>query len=316
MAFLLRRLVRVITVVLFVTFFSYFLLNLLPGDPVTSIAPFGTKEIKAQIRHENHLDESVPVQYFSWLKNFVHGDLGNYYTPSSSSPVSKDVKTRFPVSMQLVLYSLFLTLIVAIPLAVFTAYVAGSRTDRIINTVLFGAFSVPDFALGLVLAYIVGVKLRWLPNSGYAPFGSGLWNHAKYMILPTISLAVAQIAGFTRVLRSDMIATLQEDFITMAKSKGISGKRVLWRHALRPSSLTLLTVAGLNIGALIGGTVVIETIFQAPGLGLLLTQAIRGRQFIALQSTVAIIAIAYVLINVLIDILYSVLDPRVRSGAL
>ena len=314
MAFLIRRLVRVVTVVLFVTFFSYFLLNLLPGDPVDSCCPFGSKEIKAQIRHENHLDESIPSQYFHWVKNFASGDLGFYYTPSSKSPVSTDVKSHAPVTVQLVLYSLLVTLLVAVPLGIFTAFIAGSRLDRFINTMLFGAFSIPDFALGLILAYVVGVKLRWLPNQGYKPFGAGIWTHARTMILPVASLVVAQIAGFTRVLRSDMIATLQEDFITMAKSKGISGKRVLWRHALRPSSLTLLTIAGLNIGALIGGTVVVETIFGLPGMGLILTRAIRGRQFIALQSTVAIIAIAYVMINVLIDILYSVLDPRVRSS--
>ncbi len=313
MAFLMRRLVRVITVVLFVTFFSYFLLNLLPGDPVDTIAPFATKEIKEAIRKENHLDRAVPVQYWFWVEKFVQGDLGYNYTPSSKNPVADDVKSHFPVSVQLVLYSILLTMLCAIPLGVFTAYAAGSRLDRGINTVLFGAFSIPDFAIGLLLAYFVGVKLGWLPNGGYKPFGSGLWTHARTMILPVISLAIAQIAGFTRVLRSDMIATLQEDFITMAKSKGISGKRVLWRHALRPSSLTLLTVAGLNVGALIGGTVVIEAIFNLPGMGLILTSAIRGRQFIALQSTVAIIAIGYVLINVMIDLLYTVLDPRVRN---
>jgi peptide/nickel transport system permease protein len=134
------------------------------------------------------------------------------------------------------------------------------------------------------------------------------------MALPTISLAVAQIAVYMRLLRSDMIATLQEDFITMAKSKGISPRRVLWRHALRPSSLTLLTVAGLNVGTLIGGVVVVEVIFSLPGMGLLLYEAINARQYIALQSLVAIVAVGYVLINFLVDVLYAVLDPRIRHA--
>jgi len=164
-----------------------------------------------------------------------------------------------------------------------------------------------------VLAYFVGVKLRWFPTSGYVHPGDNLVLHFKSMVLPAVSLAVGQIAGYMRLLRSDMIATLQEDFITMAKAKGMPSRRILWRHALRPSSLTLLTVAGLNVGALIGGAVVIEVVFQLPGMGFLLATNIRAQQFIAVQSIVAILAIGYVFVNTLIDLLYVKLDPRVRS---
>ena len=199
------------------------------------------------------------------------------------------------------------------------AYFAGivgsvSTSDKAANATAFGMLAIPNFALALVLAYYVGVQLGWLPVSGYVKPSEDLVEHFRRMALPTISLAVGQVAVYMRLLRSDMIATLQEDFITMAKSKGVSPRRVLWRHALRPSSLTLLTVAGLNVGTLIGGAVIIEVIFSMPGVGTLLYEAIQSRQYIALQSLVAIIAVGYVLVNFLVDILYAVLDPRIRHA--
>jgi peptide/nickel transport system permease protein len=207
-----------------------------------------------------------------------------------------------------------LALVIAIPLGVFTAYRAGSRFDKAANASAFGLLAIPNFALALVLAYYVGVRFGWLPVSGYVAPAEDIGDHLRYMAMPAISLAVGQVAVYMRLLRSDMIATLQEDFITMAKSKGISPSRVLWRHALRPSSLTLLTVAGLNVGTLIGGAVIVEVIFSLPGIGTLLFEAIQARQYIALQSLVAIIAVGYVLINFMVDVLYAVLDPRIRHA--
>jgi peptide/nickel transport system permease protein len=201
-----------------------------------------------------------------------------------------------------------------VPLGVFTAYRAGSLADRLTSGTLFGLLAIPNFALALVLAYYVGVELGWLPVSGYVAPNEDLMEHVRRMAMPAISLAVGQIAVYMRLLRSDMIATLQEDFITMAKAKGIPPSHVLWRHALRPSSLTLLTVAGLNVGTLIGGAVIVEIIFSLPGMGTLLADAINARQYVALQSLVAIIAVGYVLINFLVDVLYAVLDPRIRHA--
>jgi peptide/nickel transport system permease protein len=211
-------------------------------------------------------------------------------------------------------YAMILTILIAVPLGVIAAYRSGTVLDKAINMTAFGAIALPDFALALILSYWVGVKLHWLPSQGYVHPSDDLVGHFKAMALPAISLAVGQIAAYMRLLRSDMIATLQEDFILMAKAKGITNRRILWRHALRPSSLTLLTVAGLNVGALIGGTVVIEVIFGLPGMGTLLFTAIAERQFVMLQSLVVIIAVAYVIVNVLIDILYSILDPRLRHA--
>jgi peptide/nickel transport system permease protein len=312
-SFWLRRLARLVVVLVCVSFFSYLLLDLLPGDPVTTIAAFAPASVRDQLKHDTKLDQPIPVQYWNWLSKFSRGDLGNYYRSSGVDKVSTDVGSSLPVSLQLMLYSMILTVLLAIPLGVFSSYWAGTWFDRLVNATAFGAIAIPDFALGLVLAYFVGVKLRWFPTSGYTHPSNGLLKHFKSMVLPATSLAVGQIAGYMRLLRSDMIATLQEDFITMAKAKGMPSRRILWRHALRPSSLTLLTVAGLNVGALIGGAVVIEVVFQIPGMGLLLATNIRAQQFIAVQSIVAILAIGYVGVNTLIDLLYVKLDPRVRS---
>ena len=313
MGFWLRRLGRLVVVLVCVSFFSFILLDLLPGDPVTTIAAFAPESVRERLKDDAKLDEPIPVQYWNWLSKFATGDLGNYYRSSGVDKVSKDVSSSLPVSLQLMFYSMLLTVLLAIPLGVFSSYWAGTWFDRTVNAGAFGAIAFPDFALGLVLAYFVGVKLRWFPTSGYVHPSDDMVGHIKSMVLPSVSLAVGQIAGYMRLLRSDMIATLQEDFITMAKAKGMPSQRILWRHALRPSSLTLLTVAGLNVGALIGGAVVIEVVFQMPGMGFLLATNIRAQQFIAVQSIVAILAIGYVMVNTFIDLLYVKLDPRVRS---
>jgi peptide/nickel transport system permease protein len=309
-----RRFAHLVVVLFLVTLFVALLTAMMPGDPVDAIAGFASPEQKETLRADLGLDDPVWVQYGRWVGGFVTGDLGNYFSISGERPVMDRVRDSLPVSLQLMVYAQVLALVIAIPAGVVTAYRAGNRTDKVANATAFGMLAVPSFALALVLAYYVGVELGWLPVSGYVKPSEDLVEHIRRMILPAVSLAVGQIAVYMRLLRSDMIATLQEDFITMAKAKGVSPRRVLWRHALRPSSLTLLTVAGLNVGTLIGGAVIVEVIFAMPGVGLLLFEAIQARQYIALQSLVAIIAVGYVLINVAVDILYAVLDPRIRHA--
>lgn len=309
-----RRVAHLLVVLFCVTLFVALLTSMLPGDPVDAISGFASPQQKDQLREDLGLNDPVPVQYVHWLGKFVRGDLGNYYSVTGSRPVMDRVKDALPVSLQLMIYAQLLALVIAIPLGVLTAYRAGSRFDRGTNATAFGLLAIPNFALALILAYYVGVRAGWLPVQGYVKPSQDLPEHIRRMAMPTIALAVAQVAVYMRLLRSDMIATLQEDFITMAKAKGISPRRVLWRHALRPSSLTLLTVAGLNVGALIGGAVIVEVIFSLPGIGTLLFQAINARQYVALQSLVAIIAVGYVLINFFVDILYAILDPRIRHA--
>lgn len=311
---LLRKLARLAGVLIIVTMFAALLVSFVPGDPAEVIAPFASDEQRDRIREDLDLDEPLPARYVAWLGDFVTGDFGNYYSVSGTRPVSDQISNALPASLLLLLYAQVLALVIAIPLGVLAAYRAGTRTDKVTSGAAFAMLALPNFVLALVLAYYIGVKTDLVPPGGYVPFGEDVGEHLKRMVLPAISLAVGQIAVYMRLLRSDMIATLQEDFIMVARAKGIPTSQVLWRHALRPSSITLLTVAGLNVGTLIGGAVVIEVIFQIPGMGLLINGAILERQYVALQSAVALIAIAYVLINFLVDFLYTVIDPRIRHG--
>ena len=318
-----KRFLALALVLFLVTLFTALLLSMVPGDPVDTLVPLADSPeadaIKDQVRADLDLDEPLPVQYGNWLSDFVTGDengehFGEYFRVSGRDPVSTRLAEALPISLQLMVYAQVLALVVAIPLGVLTAYRAGSRFDKLTNTGAFALLAIPNFVLGLALAYYIGVWLNWLPPSGYVPFGEDAGEHVRRMILPATTLAAAQVAVYMRLLRTDMVATLQEDFIQMARSKGISDQRVLWRHALRPSSLTLLTVAGLNVGTLIGGAVVVEVIFSIPGMGLAISQAIFERQYVALQSFVAILAILYVVVNFAVDILYTVVDPRIRHA--
>ena len=310
---LLKRLVQLVVTVLAVTLFSAFLLELLPGDPVEVLVPFGSDEQREAVRADLELDRPFIARYGSWLGGFVTGDLGNYYTVSSSRPVSERLGQAFPKSAQLVIYSQILALIIAIPVGVFAAARKSSFFDRMSSATAFAMLAIPNFALALVLQYYLGVRWQIFPTSGYTPITENPSEHFQQMVLPCITLAVGQIAVYMRLLRSDMIATLQQDFILLAKAKGMRSRRILFRHALRPSSLTLLTVAGLNVGTLIGGALIVEVLFQIPGIGFMMQEAIGQRQIVAFQSLVAIVAIIYVVVNFLVDLLYTAVDPRIRS---
>lgn len=323
-----RRLVQLVVVVLLSTLFAFSLLRLFPGDAADASIPYGTAEQKAQLREDIGLDRPFFEQYGTWLGNLLQGDFGKDY--QSGRDVADKLEAALPVSIELMLYAQIIALGIAIPLGVLTAYKANTATDKVVNAGAFALLALPAFVLALMLAYFVGVQ--WQPHlpligqikpTGYSPgwlewvFGvpSGdLGPHIATMLLPSIALAAGLVAVYMRLLRSDMIATLQENFITMARAKGLTDRRILWRHAFKPSSLTLLTVAGLNFGTLIGGALAVEIIFGIPGLGTLIYQAINARQLVELQSYIAIIAIGYVLINFAIDSLYVVLDPRIRRS--
>jgi peptide/nickel transport system permease protein len=327
-----RRFVQLAVVLLLVSFFTFSLVRLLPGDPTKTIIPFGTDQQRAQLKQDLGLDKPFLQQYVNYIgvpflksegtKGLLEGELGHKY--STNQPVSDFLNQSLPVSIQLVLYAQVLALVIAIPLGVLAAYRNGTRTDRTINTTAFAFLAIPSFVLAFTLSYFVGAKLKWLPTSGYAPgwldpvFDSSrtpdLWNHFRDMILPVVTLAVGQVAIYMRLLRSDMIQTLQENFITMARAKGVSNRRILFRHALRPSSLTLLTVAGLNLGTLIGGAIVVEVIYGMPGMGEKIYTAIVAREYVELQSYIFVIAFIFVMINFIVDFLYIVLDPRIRRA--
>lgn len=340
-----RKLIQLLVVLFAVTLFTFLLVRFLPGDPEDLLVPGADntedertnriiREQKQEVREDMGLDEPLPVQYLQWVGGVATGDLGFEYGKQSKAPVSERVGLALPSTLQLVIYSQILALGVAIPFGVLSAYGqagvnstsrrvrrAGKVFDRVANATAFGMLSLPNFAVALLLAFWVGVKLNpslpeWMDirPQGYVAFGTDPLDHIFSMLLPSLSLAIGQIAVYMRVLRSDLIQTLQEDFILMAKSKGISNRRVLWRHALRPSSLTLVTIAGLQIGTLIGGTVVIEVVFNIKGMGYLIFESILTRQYLMLQSCVAIVAVGFVVINALLDVLYTALDPRIRHA--
>ena len=308
------KLVRLVVVMFLVTFGTFMLVRLFPGDPVKKMIPFGTNlaQQRAELRKEIGLDKPAVQQYGAWIGGLATGDFGKVYP--SRTPVSEVLASAAPVTLLLILYAQVLALLVAIPLGVLSAYRAGTWLDKTASASAFGLLSIPSFVLGLYLAYFVGAKLQWLPAGQYVAFSTDPVEHFRSMALPTISLAAGEIALYMRLLRSDMIATLQESFMKTARSKGISTQRILWHHAFRLSSLTLLTFAGLNMGTLVGSAVVVETVFSLPGLGTEIYNAIIGQQYVALQSYVALIAVGYVLINFGVDFLYTVLDPRIRHG--
>lgn len=314
MRLLLRRLLQLGAVFVVVTFFMVWLISLVPGNPEDVVIPFdSTGTQKQAFVEENNLDKPLVTQWALWTKSFLSGDMGNYYQSTGRTPVSERIGPALPVSLLLILYVQVFSLLVAVPLAVWGAYRSGSRADKLLNSGAFGCISLPGFAVALVLSYYLGVKLGWVPSQGYTRISDNVGDHFRSMVIPVLALSLGQIAVFMRLLRSDLVQTLQEDFILMARAKGISNSRVLWRHALRPSSLTLLTVAGLSTGTLIGGALVVEVLLQIPGMGTVIGEALLARQYVALQSSVALIAIFFVLLNFLIDYLYTVLDPRIRE---
>ena len=226
------------------------------------------------------------------------------------------MKEGLPHSLLLMIYVQILTLLIAVPMGVYAAYRSGKLFDRLSSTLSFMLLSIPVYIAAVLMILLFSVKNYGfhLPSQGWVPFSDSPAQHFSHLIMPVVAIALGQIAVYARLLRSDMVATLQEDYILMAKSKGISNGRILWRHALRPSSLTLLTVAGLNVGALISGALIVEAIFHLGGMGFLILDAINRRQYLALQDYVAVVAIVYVLVNFAVDGLYHVLDPRIRGA--
>jgi peptide/nickel transport system permease protein len=318
MSIVFRRILQLVVVLIVVTFFTSILTSFLPGDPVTTIAPFSGPQQRAEIRDQLGLNDNIVVRYGKWLGHFVTGDMGREYagTGVNGLSIAEQVKTSLPRSLILMLYVQILTLIIAVPLGVISAYRSGKVFDQVANGIAFFLLSVPVFVSATLMILLFSVHKIGLdlPAEGWVALTTDPVEHFKHLFMPVVAIAIGQIAVYARLLRSDMIATLQEDFILVAKSKGISNSRILWRHALRPSSLTLLTVAGLSVGSLVSGALIVEVIFHLDGIGFRLYDAISRRQYIAVQDFVAIIAIIYVLVNFMVDILYRFLDPRIRHA--
>jgi len=310
----LGKLARLVGVLLIVTFLAYAVLSAGNSDDIavaTSAGIGASSQQAAQIKHDLGLDDNVVVGYGKWLGRALHGDLGRSF--ASHQPVSKLLKDRLPISLRLMIYAQLVALLLALPLGVLAAHKAGSRLDGIITTSSFGMLAVPSFVLGVLAVYLFALKLHWFPaiHNDVAFFKDPV-EHVRQFFLPTMTLALGLVAVYVRLLRSDMVATLQEDYVSVARAKGLPTWHILIRHALRPSSFSLMTVFGITIGQLIGGTILVEQIFDIDGLGSAIIQAIYQRDYFVVQGAVAVICAAYVLVNVAVDLLYTVLDPRLR----
>jgi peptide/nickel transport system permease protein len=311
MPWLARQLVRLVVVLFCVTLLTYMIVNILPGDvAIVILGNLATPQDIAGLRADLGLDRPMLVRYFDWLGSALSGDLGRSYR--NGEPVVQAILDRLPVSLQLMVMAQVIALGIAIPVALLSVRRPGGLFDRISASAAFGFLAMPNFMLGIVLIYLFSISFDLLPATGFTPMSEGLWDNLESMILPSLTLGLIEWTVLMRVLRSDLLTTLKEDFILLARAKGLPPWRVLLQHALRPSSFTLITILGLNIGGLIGGAVIVEQIFALPGVGRLLLGGIFNRDLILVQGTVAFIAVGFVVINFLVDMLYAVLDPRVR----
>jgi peptide/nickel transport system permease protein len=312
-AFIARRLTYLLPVLLAVSLLTFLIASLLPGDlAYVILGDQATPEKVEALRQDMGLDQPVWWRYLGWLGHVLQGDFGRSFRTGQT--VLQAVAERLPVSFELMLLAEIGALAIGIPLAIACAVKSGSAFDRFMTGSAFGMLSVPTFLSAILLIYLFAVQLHWLPATGYVPFSEDPIGNLRCFVLPALTLALGEWPVLMRVLRSDMIATLQEDFIAMARAKGLKPSRILLVHALKPSSLTLVTVTGINIGRLIGGTVIVEQIFALPGIGRLLVGAITTRDLIILQGVVLVVAFGYVLMNFIVDMLYAVLDPRIRHG--
>jgi len=304
---------HLLSVLLLVTLLTHFLLAILPGDPVEALlGEAATPEAAEVLRLQLALDEPVYIRYLRWLGAAISGDFGVSY--HSGESVLASIMARLPVSVELMLLASLLALLIAVPLGVLTSHKVGSLFDTTTTVTAFCLISLPNYVLGIALILVFAIACEVLPATGYVPFAEDPAGNLRSLVLPSLTLGLAEAAVYLRVLRSNMLSTLREPYILAARAKGVSDGRLLFVHALRPSLLTMITIVGVNIGNLIGGALIVETIFALPGVGRLLVNAIYARDIIMIQGVVVFIAIAYVLINFLVDVVHGVLDPRVRYG--
>jgi peptide/nickel transport system permease protein len=313
MAFWRRRLLSLVGVLALVTLGSYLLLDLLPGGPeVAILGPTADADRLAQVRADLDLDDPFLARYARWVGDVAQGDLGRSY--DKNRPVADMVRERVPVTLELVVLAQLLALVIAVPVAALGAARPGSLFDKAASGASFVFVSVPGFVIGIVLVLVLAVKLDWFPASEYTRLGDDVSRNLHSMVLPALTLALGQAAIYSRILRADLLETLEQDFIAAARGRGLSRRRVMVRHALRPSSLTLVTVVGLNFGTMLGGSVVVERLFSLPGMGKLMLDAIPARDFTVVQGVTLFVAVAFVAVNLLVDVLYTVLDPRIRHA--
>ena len=308
--YLLRRLLLMLPVAFLVTVGVFMLIHLTPGDPaLIMLGEDRTPEAIAAIHHQLGLDQPLYVQYLIWIGNLAHGDLGRSTT--THQPVTAAIAERLPATIELGVLSLLWSLLVAIPLGTIAAVRRGSLADHLAAGITVGGVSIPNFFIGIVLIFVLSVTLHIFPFGGYVPFSEDPYENLRHVFLPAIALGTAGAAVNMRFTRSSMIEVLNNDYIRTARAKGASWRRVVFIHALRNALIPVVTIVGLQIGGIIEGAVVTETVFTWPGVGRLVVESIFNRDYTVVQGVVLLAAFSYLAANLLVDFVYAWLDPRI-----
>ena len=311
LAYIARRLASTVLVMGIVAVFVFLLLHLSPGDPAAIIAgDNATNEQIAGIRKQLGLDDALPVQFYRWLVAVLHGDLG--ISIFSNEPVAKLIGQRIEPTLSLALTTTTVAVTLAVSFGVLAAWKVGSWIDRSLMVVSVLGFSVPVFVVGYMLIYVFSISLHWLPVQGYSPIDQGFGPWIERLILPSIALGLAYVALIARITRTSMLEVLAEDYIRTANAKGVATRSVLLKHALKNAGVPIVTVIGIGVALLIGGVVITETVFNIPGVGRLVVDAISKRDYPIIQGVILIFSGVYVLVNLLVDLSYTLLDPRIR----
>lgn len=312
LVYVLRRILETIPVMFVVALFVFLMLRLAPGDPAAVIAgDYATAEDVARIRERLGLNDAIHVQFLSWIGSLVRGDLG--ISIFNQLPVTTLIAQRIEPTIMLALTTIIFTIVVAVPLGTIAAWKSGSLIDRLVMVFSVGGFSIPVFVLGYILVYFLAIELKWLPVQGYKSIWEhGVWQFIRHMILPTLTLSVIFIALIARMTRASVMEVLQEDYVRTARAKGQSEFKILTKHALRNAAVPIVTVIGIGIALLIGGVVVTESVYNIPGLGRLVLDAVLARDYPIIQGLILFFSFVYILINLLIDLSYTFFDPRIR----
>jgi peptide/nickel transport system permease protein len=316
MRLIISRLGRLVFVVALVSFFTFLLLDSAPGDPAVALAGLNASdEVVAEVRADLGLDRPFIERYLSWLGNAITGDLGESYRTLDVS-ASSLIRSAIPNTLELMVLAQIMALAMAVPAAIAAARRPGGFLDRVSSSLAFAFLAAPTFVLGIYLSYILAVRLSWLPTvaTDLPPLTSDPLGNLEQMFLPSFTLALGLVAVYLRLLRNDLVSALQEDYVLLAQARGVPDRRILWLHALRPSSLNLLTAVGLTTGALIGGTLVVEILFAVPGMGRLMVTAVFGEDYSVVMGAALVFTVGYVLVNFFVDLIYFALDPRIRDA--
>lgn len=309
--YILQRLLSLIPVILIVAIVVFFLIHLTPGDPASAIlGPEAPPEEIAKLRAELGLDQPLYEQFIHWFGNVIQGDLGT--SIFLKVPVLQAFMEHLGPTLSLAILAQIFSILIAVPFGIIAATRKGTLIDRFFMVFALLGISIPSFLLGLLMILLFAVKLQWLPVAGYRPIDVGVIDHFRFLILPAITLGSIQAALLARMTRSSMLDVLNMNFIKTARSKGLKRQVVIYKHALRNAFIPILTVIGQSFGTLIAGAVVVEVVFNLPGIGQLIVNSIERRDYVVIQGTILLIAGTYVLINLLVDLLYGVVDPRIR----